>query len=89
MQHGSMEVRWYQPRDVDPHVPHDRDELYVIVGGTAVFVRAEETTAFGDEPVVPCAATSGSTVQAGRRAVRAGRHRASVRGHAAPISAFG
>ncbi len=65
MQYGSMEVRWYQPRDVDPQVPHDRDELYVIVGGTAVFVRGEETTAFGDEPGVPVRGDERVTVQAG------------------------
>jgi mannose-6-phosphate isomerase-like protein (cupin superfamily) len=65
MQYGSMEVRWYQPQDVDPQVPHDRDELYVIVSGTAVFVRAEETTQFGDDPALPVLGEERVTVQVG------------------------
>ena len=51
MQYGSMEVRWYAPRGVDPQVPHDRDELYVIVSGTGVFIRAEESEPFDDSAV--------------------------------------
>ena len=35
MQYGSMQLRWYAPVDQDHHVPHDRDELYVVVSGTA------------------------------------------------------
>ena len=49
MQHGSMEVRWYVPHCGHPQVPHDRDELYVIVSGTGVFVRSEESVPFGDD----------------------------------------
>lgn len=54
MVHGSMEVRWYAPQAKlasgdDPQVPHDRDELYVIVSGTALFIRAEESAPFGDD----------------------------------------
>ena len=37
MAHGSMEVRWFVPQRGDPHLPHDRDELYFIVSGTATF----------------------------------------------------
>ena len=51
--HGSMELRWYVPDPNDAHVPHDRDELYVIVSGTGVFVRAEESMPFGDEHALP------------------------------------
>ena len=65
MQYGSMEVRWYEPRDIDTQVPHDRDELYVVVGGTAVFVRAEETTPFGDDPALPVRGEERVTVQPG------------------------
>ncbi len=50
--HGSMELRWYAPHAGDPQTPHDRDELYVIVSGTAVFIRAEDRTPFGDEPAM-------------------------------------
>ena len=35
--HGSMEVRFYQPRSVDAQVPHDRDELYVVASGSGWF----------------------------------------------------
>lgn len=49
MSYGSMEVRWYAPDGVDLQVPHDRDELYVIVQGMAVFIRAEDTVSFGDD----------------------------------------
>jgi mannose-6-phosphate isomerase-like protein (cupin superfamily) len=37
--HGSLEVRWYAPRGSDPQTPHDRDEIYVVAGGRAAFVR--------------------------------------------------
>lgn len=47
--HGSMEVRWYAPHGADPQTPHDRDELYFIVSGTAVFIRAEERLPFADD----------------------------------------
>ena len=48
MQYGSMQLRWYAPVDQDHQVPHDRDELYVVVSGTAVFVRATEAVPFGE-----------------------------------------
>ena len=37
-QHGTLELRWYAPRGVDAQVPHDRDELYVVVTGSGTFV---------------------------------------------------
>ena len=54
MQYGSMEVRWYSPQSTNPagidaQIPHDRDELYVIVSGTGVFIRSEDSLAFGDD----------------------------------------
>ena len=47
--HGSLEVRWFGTKRPDEQTPHDRDEIYVIVSGTGVFVRAEERMPFGDE----------------------------------------
>ena len=35
MQHGSMSLRFYAPRDADPQSPHDQDEIYVIAAGRA------------------------------------------------------
>lgn len=49
MQHGSMELRWYAPQGEDPQLPHDRDELYIIVSGSAICMRAEETVPFGED----------------------------------------
>ncbi len=49
LKHGSMQLRWYTPNHFDPQTPHDRDELYVVVTGSALFMRAKETTPFGEE----------------------------------------
>ncbi|MBC7801837.1 MAG: cupin domain-containing protein [Gemmatimonadaceae bacterium] len=46
--HGTMELRWFAPREADPQTPHDRDELYIIVSGTGVFMRAVEAQPFDD-----------------------------------------
>ena len=46
--HGSMELRWFAPKEHDPQEPHDRDELYVVVSGTGVFMRAVESFPFDD-----------------------------------------
>ena len=57
-QHGSMELRWYAPKGTDPQTPHDRDEVYVVVRGSGVFVRGAERMAFvaGDALFVPAGA---------------------------------
>jgi mannose-6-phosphate isomerase-like protein (cupin superfamily) len=36
--HGSLEVEIYQPVGVDPQKPHTRDEVYVVISGSGVFV---------------------------------------------------
>ena len=46
--HGSMELRWFAPKQHDPQTPHDRDELYIIMSGTGVFMRAVESLPFDD-----------------------------------------
>jgi mannose-6-phosphate isomerase-like protein (cupin superfamily) len=46
--HGSMELRWFTPKQLDSQTPHDRDELYIIVSGTGVFMRAVESLPFDD-----------------------------------------
>lgn len=70
MGHGSMELRWYtpqtlQPTGEDPQVPHDRDELYVVVSGTGVFIRAEESTPFGDDLAISLRGEERVAVQPG------------------------
>lgn len=70
MSHGSMELRWYVPQALrpdgdDPQLPHDRDELYVVATGTAVFIRAEETTPFGDDLAISLRGEERVAVQPG------------------------
>lgn len=45
-----LEVGLYAPAGSDPQSPHDRDELYVVVSGSATFVEAgrESVVAVGD-----------------------------------------
>ena len=53
--HGSMEVRWYAPKEVDEQTPHDRDELYVVMAGEGWFVNGDSRERFqpGDVLFVP------------------------------------
>ena len=46
-----MEVRWFRPKTDVQHQPHDRDELYVVVSGTAQFRRANGTGPFDESEV--------------------------------------
>jgi mannose-6-phosphate isomerase-like protein (cupin superfamily) len=41
--HGSMSVEVYAPRGVDPQKPHDQDELYFPISGTATLRIGENT----------------------------------------------
>jgi mannose-6-phosphate isomerase-like protein (cupin superfamily) len=36
-----FEVEWYAPVGSDPQEPHDRDEIYVVASGRAVFFDGE------------------------------------------------
>jgi len=45
-EHGTLELRYYAPRGVDPQTPHARDELYVVASGSGWFVRAQERVPF-------------------------------------------
>ncbi len=38
LEHGSMKLRYYAPRDRDEQTPHDQDELYFVVAGHGEFV---------------------------------------------------
>ncbi|MGE0225768.1 MAG: cupin domain-containing protein [Acetobacteraceae bacterium] len=59
LRHGSMELRWYAPKGADPQVPHDKDEVYVVVSGSGRFVCGDRTVMFqpGDALFVPAQAT--------------------------------
>jgi mannose-6-phosphate isomerase-like protein (cupin superfamily) len=52
LEHGSMEVEVYAPRDKDPQTPHARDELYVVVSGSGQFVNGPERHEFGSGDVL-------------------------------------
>ncbi len=38
LEHGTLELGFYQPDKVDPQQPHDRDEVYIIQNGSGFFV---------------------------------------------------
>jgi mannose-6-phosphate isomerase-like protein (cupin superfamily) len=44
---GTLTLKVYAPRGVDPQTPHTRDELYVVVQGRGTFVREGSRIAFG------------------------------------------
>lgn len=46
--HGSMEVRWFRPEPGTQHQPHDRDEVYFVVSGTAMFKRGSDSHPFDE-----------------------------------------
>jgi mannose-6-phosphate isomerase-like protein (cupin superfamily) len=45
---GSLELRWFAPKQEDGQTPHDRDELYIIASGTGTFMRAVDSHPFDD-----------------------------------------
>lgn len=65
IRHGTMELRWYAPQGNDPQLPHDRDELYIIVSGHGVFVRAEEKVPFGEDRTMVLSGAQRASVQPG------------------------
>ena len=50
--HGTLTVKLYAPRGVDPQTPHSRDEIYVIASGSGRFRRGSEETSFGPGDVL-------------------------------------
>jgi mannose-6-phosphate isomerase-like protein (cupin superfamily) len=59
MAHGSMSVEVFAPRGTDYQQPHDQDELYFVVSGTALFHHESE--------VIPVASGDCLFVAAGDR----------------------
>lgn len=55
LEHGSLLVEIYAPRDSDPQQPHTRDEVYVIVEGSGTFLNGQARQSFkrGDLLFVP------------------------------------
>lgn len=54
-QHGSLSVELYKPDTIDKQTPHTRDEVYVIISGSGMFLNGEITVEFqaGDFLFVP------------------------------------
>jgi len=51
-EHGSLEVEYYRPDEVDRQQPHTRDEIYVVISGTGIFVNGSERHPFGPGQVL-------------------------------------
>jgi mannose-6-phosphate isomerase-like protein (cupin superfamily) len=45
--HGTLEVEIFTPSDRDVQSPHSRDELYVVLQGSGVFVNGPDRHRFG------------------------------------------
>jgi mannose-6-phosphate isomerase-like protein (cupin superfamily) len=41
LEHGSLQVEFYKPDQVDHQTPHPRDEIYVIASGTGSFINGD------------------------------------------------
>ena len=52
LRHGTMSVEIFAPRDEDRQEPHDQDELYLIVAGSAEFEHLGKRRAFGAGEVI-------------------------------------
>jgi mannose-6-phosphate isomerase-like protein (cupin superfamily) len=46
LEHGTLQIGYYKPDEVDPQKPHTRDEVYVIASGTGFFVNGESREPF-------------------------------------------
>jgi mannose-6-phosphate isomerase-like protein (cupin superfamily) len=49
---GSLEVELYAPRGEDPQTPHSRDEIYVVVKGSGIFINGDVRTPFSEGDVL-------------------------------------
>jgi mannose-6-phosphate isomerase-like protein (cupin superfamily) len=54
--HGTLEVEIYKPHKVDRQKPHTRDEVYVVISGTGIFVNGAQRQPFQPGEVLFAAA---------------------------------
>ncbi len=47
LEHGSMELGYYRPPDLDQQKPHEQDEIYIVQTGSGIFVRDGDEIPFG------------------------------------------
>jgi mannose-6-phosphate isomerase-like protein (cupin superfamily) len=48
-EHGTLTVKLYAPRGIDPQQPHTRDEAYIVVRGSGTFIHGDRRDPFGPE----------------------------------------
>ena len=55
LDHGTLELGFYEPYRVDSQEPHEQDEVYVVLSGSGLFVRGAERQPFepGEALFVP------------------------------------
>jgi mannose-6-phosphate isomerase-like protein (cupin superfamily) len=55
LDHGTLELGFYEPNQVDPQEPHEQDEVYIVLSGSGFFVRGDERQPFepGEALFVP------------------------------------
>jgi mannose-6-phosphate isomerase-like protein (cupin superfamily) len=51
-QHSSLSLEIYAPRERDEQLPHDQDELYVVMRGTGHFLYTGQAKQFGPGDVL-------------------------------------
>jgi mannose-6-phosphate isomerase-like protein (cupin superfamily) len=45
--HGTLELKIYAPRGKDDQTPHSRDEAYLVIAGSGIFVSEGQRQRFG------------------------------------------
>jgi len=55
LEHGTLEIGFYAPHEVDSQSPHNQDEVYVVNEGSGTFIIEDSEQAFkpGDVLFVP------------------------------------
>ncbi len=46
LEHGTLQLKVYAPRESDPQQPHARDELYIVARGSGEFVSEGQRIAY-------------------------------------------
>lgn len=53
MRHGSMTLRYYAPKGVDPQTPHDQDEIYIVQSGSGAMLAGPTEEQLERRPIGP------------------------------------
>src|SRR5205823_3065655 len=52
LERGTLVIKLYAPRGLDPQTPHTRDEVYVVIAGRGIFFDGEGRQPFGPGDVL-------------------------------------